>query len=286
MNAKSKTVTLVLLVIFFTGLSVLLYPAFSQYWNSKVQSQVIVDYSRMTENADERDYSAIFSQAYDYNRRLAALEDPMRQSSELDNYGSVLNLNGYGMMGYITIDKIQVELPIYHTTSDSVLASACGHVEWSSLPVGGPGTHSVLSAHRGLPNAKLFTNLDKMQVGDTFTITILNQVLTYQVDQVLIVKPNDASDLVIEPGKDYCTLLTCTPYGINSHRLLVRGSRIETIAKKSYIITSEAYLIDRLIVTPLVALPILFVLIVYVILKPARRKPKDEDIGIKHEENA
>ena len=285
MNAKSKTVTLVLLVIFFTGLSVLLYPAFSQYWNSRVQSQVVQDYSRMAQNVDQTDYSHLFTGAYEYNRRLAALEDPIRQYKDLKDYGSILNLNGYGMMGYITIDKIQVELPIYHTTSDEVLSIACGHVEWSSLPVGGPGTHAVLSAHRGLPNAKLFTNLDKMQVGDTFTITILNQVLTYQVDQVLIVKPNDVSALQIEEGKDYCTLLTCTPYGINSHRLLVRGSRIETVAKKSYIITSEAYLIDRLIVTPLVALPILFVLIVYVILKPVKRKPKDEDIGIKHEED-
>lgn len=160
-----------------------------------------------------------------------------------------------------------------------VLDVACGHLPGTSLPVGGNGTHSVLSAHRGLPTAKLFTNLDKLQIGDTFRITILDQILTYQVDQIKVVWPNDASDLQIIDGEDYVTLLTCTPYGINSHRLLVRGKRIETVIEKTYYITSEAYAVDRLIVTPIVALPIIFLLIVYVMLKPV--KPKihfEEDI--------
>lgn len=272
MKATSRVFTLILLIIFFVGLCVLLYPAFAQYWNSKVQSFAVADYSHLIEQMNSEDYTEVFLGAYDYNSRLAELSSPLTEYRTVTGYRDALNLSGNGIMGVIDIDKIQVELPIYHGTSATVLAYGCGHLEGTSLPVGGESTHSVLSAHRGLPTAKLFTNLDKLQLGDTFTVTILDRVLTYQVDQIKIVTPNDTSYLAIEPGRDYCTLLTCTPYGINTHRLLVRGTRVETVVHKSYYIGAEAYLVDRLIVTPLVALPILFVLIVYVIFKPVKHR--------------
>ena len=182
-------------------------------------------------------------------------------------YENLLNINNDGMIGYITIDKIKVELPIYHGTSEEVLSKSVGHLEGSSLPVGGIGTHSVLSAHRGLPSSKLFTDLDKLEIGDIFTINILNQMLTYEIDKITIVKPNEIEGLKIEEGKDYITLLTCTPYGINTHRLLVRGTRIENAKEKIYI-TTEAFKINNLIVTPIVALPIIFILLLIIIFKP------------------
>jgi len=177
-----------------------------------------------------------------------------------------LNVSGNGIMGYITIQKLGVELPIYHGTSTEILNDACGHLEGSSLPIGGPSTHSVLSAHRGLPHAKLFTDLDKMELGDTFTITILNRTVTYMVDQIKVIQPDRTEDLDIVKNEDYCTLLTCTPYGINSHRLLVRGTRIEN-AKPILYITSNAYKIDSLVATPIVAAPILFVLLIVLMVK-------------------
>lgn len=278
MKITGKIATLVLLIVFFVGLSVLLYPAISQYWNSKVQSKAVFDYEQMLKNIDKEDYKEFFEEANDYNKNLSELPSPFTQYEKLAGYDDCLNVIGSGMMGYVAIDKIQVELPIYHGTGIEVLSKACGHVEGSSLPVGGPGTHCVLSAHRGLPNAKLFTSLDKMQLGDTFTVTVLGEVLTYQVDQIKIVEPTDTTYLAAEPDKDYCTLLTCTPYGINSHRLLVRGTRIESKIQKKVIVTSEAYQIDRLIVTPIMALPVLFILIVYVIFKPVKKKVRYEDL--------
>ena len=273
MKVTSKIVSLILLIVFFVGLCVLLYPAFSQYWNSKVQSRAVADYEKMLREMSKEDYTAVFESAYAYNDSLRELEFPMTEYNTISGYNDALNLNGQGMMGYITIQKLSVELPIYHSVTAEVLNIAAGHLPGTTLPVGGESTHAVLSAHRGLPNAKLFTDLDKLQIGDTFTITILDRVLTYQVDQVKIVEPSQADDLQIEYGRDYVTLLTCTPYGINSHRLLVRGHRIETVEQHTYYITAEAYLIDRLIVTPLVALPILFLLIVYVLFKPVKKKP-------------
>ena len=275
--AISKAVTLVLLIGFFLGLLVFLYPAISQYWNAKVQSRVVADYQKMMQSISEEDFTSYFEEAYAYNEALAALDYPLTEYPAVEGYDDILNLSGNGVIGYISIEKLQIDLPVYHGISPQVLNIAAGHMKGSSLPVGGEGTHAVLSAHRGLPNAKLFTDLDKMQVGDTFTVTVLGEILTYEVDQVRIVLPNDASDLLIEPGKDYVTLLTCTPYGINTHRLLVRGHRIETIEQKVIYVTSEAYIVDRIIVTPAVALPILFVLILYVIFAPPKPpEPEDE----------
>ena len=274
-QATSKIFTLILLIIFFIGLSVLLYPALSQYWNSRVQSKAIIDYDRMMQSMSEEDFTAEWDKANEYNAKLRKLPFPLRDHKKLEKqYNAACNIGGDGIMGYIVIDKLQLEIPIYHGGSDAVLNVACGHFEGSSLPVGGESTHSVLMAHRGLPHAKLFTNLDKMQVGDTFVINMMGQQLTYEVVQIKIVLPDDVSDVQIVRGEDYCTLVTCTPYGINTHRLLVQGTRIETIRHREIYITSDAFLVDRIIVTPIVAMPILFVLIVIVIFKPVKKKFK------------
>lgn len=274
-KATNKIFTLILLIVFFIGLSVLLYPALSQYWNSKVQSKAIVDYNQMMSNLSEEDYTKEWQKANEYNRRLRELRYPLTDYRKLDKlYNEALDVSGTGIMGYISIDKLQLEIPIYHGASDSVLNIACGHFEGSSLPVGGEGTHSVLMAHRGLPHAKLFTNLDRMQIGDTFDINILGEKLTYEVVQIKIVLPEDVSDVQIVKGEDYCTLVTCTPYAINTHRLLVQGTRIETIRHREIYITSDAYLVDRMIVTPIVGLPIIFALIVIVVFKPVKKKFK------------
>lgn len=269
---KKKIITIILLAVFFIGLCVLLYPAISQYWNSKVQSKAVADYETMLKNMTTTDFSKMVKEADDYNKKLNALDFPLTEYKKLSGYNEAVNIGNNGMMGYISIEKIQVELPIYHGTSPSVLNVACGHLEGTSLPVGGKGTHAVLSAHRGLPSATLFTHLDMLEIGDVFVIKVLDRTLTYQVDQIKIVKPDESEDLQIVDAEDYCTLLTCTPYGINTHRLLVRGKRIETIPTKSIYVKSEAYLIDKLIVTPIVALPILFVLMVYVSFKPVKKK--------------
>lgn len=198
------------------------------------------------------------------------LTEPLLSYENIQNYNELLNINNDGMIGYLTIDKIKVELPIYHGISNEVLNSSVGHLEGSSLPIGGNSTHSVLSAHRGLPSAKLFTDLDKLEVGDIFKITVLDEVLTYEVDKIVIVSPSDREYLKIEEDKDYVTLLTCTPYGINTHRLLVRGVRVTGNIKKNYI-TTEGFRINRMIVIPIVALPIIVLLLLIILIKPVKR---------------
>lgn len=272
------TSTILLVAIFLIGLCVLLYPTVSDFWNEKRQSQAIMNYDDLLVDLTPEDFSEYFRKAEEYNRKLKLISFPFLGYSELDDeYYSTLDVNGNGMMGYITIEKIKIQLPIYHGTSDKVLNSAVGHLEGSSLPVGGEGTHSVLSAHRGLPSAKLFTNLDKIVVGDIFTITILDRTFTYQVDQVLIVLPDQIDELSVVNGEDYCTLVTCTPYGINTHRMLVRGTRIENIeeAKKVNVLT-EAFQIDPLIVTPAVAIPMLGGLLVFLMVKSSKEKKKNK----------
>lgn len=269
---RGKKVTLVLLIIFFVGLSILLYPMVSQYLNSKVQSKAIDDYEKKFSNISSDDYKKMFEEAKKYNEELLKLDYPLAQYNKLTGYNDILNLNDNGMIGYVSIEKIKVELPIYHGTSSAVLNVAAGHMEGSSLPVGGESTHSIISAHRGLPSSRLFTDLDKMELGDTFTITVLNQTLTYQVDKIEVIEPKDVKSLEIIEGEDYVTLLTCTPYGINTHRLLVRGKRIENVNKKKLYVTYEAYKVDRFIVTIAIALPILLGLIIYVMFKPSGNK--------------
>ena len=275
---QSRKSTIILLVSFFIGLSVLLYPSISSYWNSKTQSEVIFDYEAMMAHFKPEDYTAFFEEADRYNQELAKLDYPIRDYLQVEGYYNILNLTGTGVMGYITIPKINQEIPVYHGTSAAVLNVAVGHFEGTSLPVGGETTHSVVSAHRGLPTAVLFTHLDRMEIGDTFYFTILDRVITYEVDQIRIVEPNDTSLIRIEEGKDYCTMLTCTPYGINSHRLLVRGHQVDASMKKNIYISNEAYRIDTLIVMPIVALPIIFVLLIYVCFAPVKKESLGEDL--------
>ena len=280
---RSRKIWIILTFGFLVGVSVLLYPAFSNYWNSKTQSRAISNYESVLEKIEPEDYSHIFEAAYDYNRRLYAIKRPLLYPELVDGYNDTLNVTAFGMMGYLMIERIGVELPIYHGTAPEVLSIGVGHLEGSSLPVGGESTHCVMSAHRGLPSAKLFTDLDRVEIGDTFRIIVLDQVLTYQVDQIKIVLPNEIDDLWIVEGKDYCTLFTCTPYGINTHRLLVRGERIETIVEKPVIyVSNDAFRVDPLLVMPAVAAPMLFVFLIHLMVK-YREPPKKKEGEAKHE---
>ena len=270
---RHKT-ALLLTLGFLVGICVLLYPAFSDFWNSKTQSRAITDYESVLDQMEPQDYSALLETAHRYNDALYQTKNPLHNAANVPGYFDALNVTGNGMIGYLKIDCIGVELPIYHTTSDDVLNKGVGHLEGSSLPVGGANTHSVLSAHRGLPSSKLFTDLDHVEKGDTFQIVVLDQVLTYQVDLIKVIEPTDFSDLQIEEGGDYCTLFTCTPYGINTHRLLVRGVRIETTKEKPIIyISNEAFRVEPLLVTPAVAAPMLLVLLIHLLVK-YREPPK------------
>ena len=219
--------TIVLLFILLIGLSLLLYPTVSDYWNALHQTKAITTYAENVAALDNASYDAIWDAARQYNRNLLNRSNRFRLSEEQKaEYERLLDVSGVGVMGYIEIPEIDVSLPIYHGTEDTVLQVAVGHLEWTSLPVGGESTHCVLSGHRGLPSAKLFTNLDKLREGDTFLLRVLDEILTYEVDQILIVEPRDTAALEIVEGEDYCTLVTCVPYAVNSHRLLVRGERI------------------------------------------------------------
>ncbi len=266
---------ILLVLIFFIGLSVLLYPLVSDYWNRKAQSRAIVDYEAILEDFTPEDYSQIFAQADAYNARMREVSYPLMYFDEVPGYEEALNLTGNGIMGYITIEKIKVELPIYHGTSEDVLNVAAGHVQGSSLPTGSESTHTVLSAHRGLPTATLFTNLDKLELGDVFQLTILDRVLTYQIDQILIVKPNEVDELYVKDGETYCTLVTCTPYGINTHRLLVRGTRVDTTQERNIYVATDAYRIEPVILTSIVAAPMLLILLIVLLVKHPNKKNRN-----------
>jgi len=271
---KRHLSTILLLIIFIVGLAILLYPTIADYWNQQVQSRAIVDYEAALANMTQEDYSQYFEEAYAYNAAIKDVNFPfmyydvLDEREDLKQYEDIMNVSGNGIIGYINIDSIGVLLPIYHGTSDAVLNVAVGHIEGSSFPVGGESTHAVLSAHRGLPSAKLFTDLDEVKIGDVFTITVLDQVLTYEVDSILIVDPNEVDTLYVQEGEDLCTLVTCTPYGINTHRLLVRGHRIETVEEKPAIyVQADGYLIDSLIVMPIVAIPMMLILLIFLLVR-------------------
>ena len=276
---KKHSGTILLVLIFFVGLAVMLYPTISDYINQRNQTRVVNSYAQQVDGLSDADYTAYFDAADVFNQEIAADPDALYHADHFSTYSTTLDVTGTGIMGYITIPRIGVELPIYHGTSDAVLQVAAGHLEGTSLPVGGESTHAVISAHRGLPSAKLFTHLDRLEVGDTFRITVLDKAFIYEVDQIKTVLPVDVSELLIDEEKELCTLVTCTPYGINSHRLLVRGHRIESEDMRSFGPISDAFIIDRLIVTPVVAMPIILLLILYVCFKPAKRKLPINDEG-------
>lgn len=276
---KDRLNNFILIIFFLVGLSLLLYPTFSNYWNSFTQSRAIASYSEKVAEIDTEEYDRILQYAKNYNdlfvgrTSLWVLNEDQRTA-----YDEQLNVFGNGVMGYIEIEKIKCSLPIYHGTSDSVLQIAVGHLDGSSLPVGGTGTHCVLSGHRGLPSAKLFTDLDQLGEGDTFVLYVLDEMYTYQVDQIRIITPDDLSALTVEPDKDLCTLVTCTPYGVNSHRLLVRGQRIDNIIVSNVKVTADAMQIEPMIVAPVVAIPILFSLLMMIVVKDIRMKLRGRKI--------
>ena len=274
MKRKESTITTVILVLLFViGLSLLLYPALSDYWNSLHQSAAISDYAENVADLSKENYDELWTASKNYNASLVPRFNAFLLTDEQkEQYDSLLNVSGLGIMGYIEIPEINCSLPIYHGTDESVLQIAAGHISWSSLPTGGESTHCVLSGHRGLPSAKLFTNLDKLTEGSTFMLRVLDEVLTYEVDQILTVLPDEVDALQIVEGEDLCTLVTCTPYGINSHRLLVRGHRIENVeAAKTARATADAIQIEPLIVAPAVAVPFLILLMIPLFTKHRKK---------------
>lgn len=271
---KGTLSTVILILLFLVGLSLLLYPTVSDYWNSLHQSRAIAQYAEQVANLDNALYEQLWADAQSYNQTLLGKANRYEMTQEeRAEYEALLNVSGNGIIGYIEIPKISCSLPIYHGTEESVLQIAVGHIEGSSLPVGGESTHCVLSGHRGLPSARLFTDLDQLVEGDTFVMRILDETLTYEVDRIRTVEPYELNNLEIEEGKDYCTLVTCTPYGINTHRLLVRGHRVENQEEgKTVRVTADAMQIEPLIVAPLVAVPMLLLLLAALLVTTRKKK--------------
>ena len=272
---KKHGTTIILLIVLIVGLSLLLYPTFADWWNSMHQSRAVASYVEKVANLDEEQYAQLLEAAQEYNKTLLDRNNEYLLTDEQKQiYDQILDVGGLGIMGYIEVPTIGVTLPIYHGTDESVLRVAIGHLEWTSLPVGGESSHCVVSGHRGLPSARLFTDLDKLVIGDIFVFRVLNEVLTYEVDQILIVEPHETQALQIVEGEDLCSLITCTPYGINSHRLIVRGHRVENQQEAVAIrVTADATQIEPIIIAPIIALPMmLMILIGLLIPRPKKRR--------------
>ena len=276
---KSRSSTIILILVFIAGLCLLLYPTVSNYWNSLHHSTAINHYLSDVQKIDEEEYDALLERARQYNQSLLGRSNPYTLSEQqVSAYPELPYISKDGVMGVVEIPAIGVTLPIYHGTSTPVLQKAVGHLEWTSLPVGGESTHAVLSGHRGLPSSKLFTDLDKVAVGDVFCIRVLHETITYEVDQILIVEPADTTALQITEGKDYCTLVTCTPYGINTHRILVRGHRIENTEEARFIqISADAVMIEPLLVAPAMFVGLLLILLIVVAMMPRGGKDNEEE---------
>lgn len=276
---KKHLSTIILVLAFFAGLSLMLYPTVSDYINSLHQSEAIAEYAENISELDEEEYERLRQEAMEYNNSLAAKENLWSLSDEEKNkYYQTLNINNNGVMSYIEIPKINCYLPIYHGTDEGVLQTSIGHIPGTSLPIGGENSHCVLSGHRGLPSAKLFSELDQLTKGDLFHIRTLNEELTYEVDQILIVLPTEVDSIKIDPGQDYCTLVTCTPYGVNSHRLLVRGHRVEKQNKTKVIrVVSDALQIEPIIVASMIATPILLIMLIGVMTSNPNKKVNSKE---------
>lgn len=281
---KENRVTLIIAAVGLFGLGLILYPSVADWWNSFHQSRAVAAYAQKVANLDSSEYERILADAEAYNNNLASkgIKWTMNED-EIAAYEKELDITGTGIMGYITIPKIHVELPVYHGIDDAVLQIAIGHMPETSLPVGGESTHCAVSGHRGLPSAKLFTDIDKLVEGDTWTVSVLNRTLTYEVDQIRVVEPSDLNNLKLEQGKDYFTLITCTPYGINTHRLLVRGHRVDNAQGEANVI-ADALQIEPVYIAPFVALPFIFILLIVMLVsteynrrrKKIREKAKKE----------
>ena len=270
---KKNLSTFLLILVFLVGLSVMLYPTVSDAVNRAHQTRAVVDYEHSVQGMEEKDYTAWFQKAEEYNALLASDPEALYRPETLPDYASTLDVTGTGIMGYLSIPRLNVSLPIYHGTGESVLQIAVGHLEGSSFPIGGQSTHAVLSAHRGLPSARLFTDLDQMEEGDTFILNILGHKLAYEVDQIKVVLPEEMSDLEIQEGKDLCTLVTCTPYGINTHRLLVRGHRTKYVEEKVEEQKVQTKKVDiRLVAAGAAGALVLIIIIIVVVVKRRRRR--------------
>ena len=263
---KEQKVNIILCLVILIGIGLLSYPTVSDWWNSFHQTRAVASYAAAVSQMKTEDYDRLFAEADDYNRKLAGTGMKWSMTDEeIQEYNNVLDISDNGIMGYIDIPRIRQTLPIYHGTDDAVLQIAIGHLAGTSLPVGGDSTHCVVSGHRGLPSARLFTDLDRLIVGDIWTMTVLNRTVTYEVDQIRIVEPEDLSELQIVQGSDYCTLLTCTPYGINTHRLLVRGHRIPNLDGDANV-TADAMQVDQTLVAMVVAVIILLILVIILLI--------------------
>lgn len=286
MKRKKKGSMIPIILVFLAGLSLLLYPTVSNYWNSLHQTQVIADYTQGLKKLEQKDYDALWASAREYNAKLQTRSDEFQLPKEfLAEYESQLDITGTGIMAYVEIPSIGVRLPIYHGTDESILQVAVGHLEWSSLPIGGENTHSVISGHRGLPSAELLTHIDRMRLGDVFYIHVLDKILEYRVDDIAVVLPEDSSRLQVVAGKDYMTLVTCTPYGVNSHRLLIRGIRVGEGAAVSsggvMLLSDEIRPVPMIYVIPVALLPVLLVAVVAILLP---RKKSMENANEKQNE--
>lgn len=271
---KKNGLTMILVAVFLMGLGLILYPTVSDYWNSLHQSKAVVSYVENVTNIDDEKYEELWQDAAAYNERLGESGIQwLLTDEEKEEYNELLKIDDSGIMAYIDIPVINCSLPIYHGTEESVLQVAVGHIEGTSLPVGGESSHCVVSGHRGLPSARIFTDLDKLVEGDTFLIHTLDATLTYEVDQIRIVEPTDLSDLQIEEGKDLCTLVTCTPYGINTHRLLVRGHRVANVEEAQEVrVSADATQVDPVQVAPFLAVPLLLLLVVWMLIATRRKR--------------
>lgn len=273
----SVAIDVLLAAVVIIGVVMMAYPTFSDWWNDMHQSRAIAGYVEQVSDMSRQNSDALWTAARAYNEKLLKKSGDrfLLTDEEKAAYERTLNVTGTGIMGYVNIPKIGIELPIYHGTDPAVLEIAIGHIEGSSLPVGGKGTHCVISGHRGLPSAKLFTDLDQLQEGDTFQLQVLNRTLVYEVDQIRIVLPDELSDLAIDPDKDYCTLVTCTPYGVNTHRLLVRGHRIEA-SETELPVSADAVRVDPRYVVPVIVLPVLLLALLWILLFTGTHRKKDD----------
>lgn len=278
---RKKVTTILFILIFLIGLSLLLYPTVSDHWNSFHQSKMIISHAENVDRLGKDECEKLIAGAQEYNKALRKFPDRWNMTgAEKKQYEEQLISDETKIISYVEIPKIKISLPVYHGTGAAVLQEAIGHMEGTSLPVGGEGTHCVLSGHRGLPSAKLFTDLDKLVLGDQFLLYTLNEVLTYEVDQIRVVLPTDLSTLAFEEGKDYCTLFTCTPYGVNTHRLMVRAHRVETVETKHILVTAEALQIDEITVALIIGVPILALVFIIVLVRPRRKKISEMRFGL------
>ena len=274
-NGKKKVslLNVVLVLVMLIGLGIIAYPTFADWWNNFHQSRAIAGYVEQVAQMDPETFERMWKEAEEYNERLLHKSNRFVLSEEeKKEYESILDVTGNGIMGYIDIPKIDVSLPVYHGTDDEVLQIAIGHIEGTSFPVGGIGNHSALSGHRGLPSAKLFTNIDELKEGDRFLLQVMDRTLTYEVDQIHVVLPDEMQDLDFDEKQDFSTLITCTPYGINTHRLLVRGHRVATETLDVHF-TAEAMRLEPILAAPMLASP--FLLLMLLVLLGSTRGSKN-----------